>query len=43
MPGCKFCRKDKKLIEAHIIPQAFVRKKVKEYMPVIKFVGEKDE
>jgi hypothetical protein len=31
MPGCKFCRKDKKLIEAHIIPQAFVRKKVKEY------------
>lgn len=28
---CKFCRKVKKLIKAHILPQAFVRNKVKEY------------
>ena len=32
MLECKFCRKTKKnLIKAHIIPQAFVRKKAKEY------------
>ena len=28
---CKFCKEDKKLIDAHIIPRAFVRNKVKEY------------